>query len=52
MPVPPALAAADPEMARIVEKEERRQRENIVLIASENYASAAVLQATGSVLTN
>ena len=52
MPKPPALAASDPEMARIVEKEERRQRENIVLIASENYASAAVLQATGSVLTN
>lgn len=52
MPVPRALAAIDPEIARIVEKEERRQRENIVLIASENYASAAVLQATGSVLTN
>jgi glycine hydroxymethyltransferase len=52
MPVSPALAAIDPEMARIVEQEERRQRENIVLIASENYASAAVLQATGSVLTN
>jgi glycine hydroxymethyltransferase len=52
MPVPPALAATDPEMARIVEQEERRQRENIVLIASENYASAAVLQATGSVLAN
>lgn len=52
MPVPRALAASDPEIARVVESEERRLRENIVLIASENYASAAVLQATGSVLTN
>ncbi|MDA1297029.1 MAG: serine hydroxymethyltransferase [Chloroflexi bacterium] len=52
MAVPHALAANDPEIARVVESEERRLRENIVLIASENYASAAVLQATGSVLTN
>lgn len=52
MTVPPALAATDPEIAGVVEDEERRLRENIVLIASENYASAAVLQATGSVLTN
>jgi glycine hydroxymethyltransferase len=47
-----ALSARDPEIAEIVEKEKRRLRENIVLIASENYASAAVLEATGSVLTN
>lgn len=52
MPVPPALAASDPDIARVVEDEERRLRQNIVLIASENYASAAVLEATGSVLTN
>ncbi len=47
-----ALAAHDPDIARVVESEERRLRENLVLIASENYASAAVLAATGSVLTN
>lgn len=47
-----SLVKSDPEIAAIVEKEERRLRENIVLIASENYASAAVLAATGSVLTN
>lgn len=52
MAVPHALAEIDPEIAQVVESEERRLRENIVLIASENYASAAVLQATGSVLTN
>ncbi len=52
MSVPPSLAKSDPEIANIVELEERRLRENIVLIASENYASAAVLAATGSVLTN
>ena len=47
-----ALSARDPQIAEIVEKEKRRLRENVVLIASENYASAAVLEATGSVLTD
>lgn len=46
------LGASDPDIAKVVQDEERRLRENIVLIASENYASAAVLAATGSVLTN
>lgn len=46
------LGASDPDIAKVVRDEERRLRENIVLIASENYASAAVLAATGSVLTN
>ncbi|MEM6270180.1 MAG: serine hydroxymethyltransferase [Bacteroidota bacterium] len=36
----------------IIDKELRRQREGIELIASENYASEAVMRATGSVLTN
>ena len=52
MSVTPVLAASDPDIARVVDDEECRLRENIVLIASENYASAAVLAATGSVLTN
>jgi len=46
------LSAADPEVAELIAAEERRQRDKIRLIASENYVSAAVLAATGSVLTN
>ena len=52
----PALAATlqavDPEIADLIAAEERRQRDKIRLIASENYVSGAVLAATGSVLTN
>ncbi|RKT56169.1 serine hydroxymethyltransferase [Saccharothrix australiensis] len=51
-PPVPALSAADPEVARLVEAEARRQFEKIRLIASENYVSRAVLEATGTVLTN
>jgi glycine hydroxymethyltransferase len=47
-----ALADADPQVARLVEEEGRRQSEAIRLIASENYVSRAVLEATGTVLTN
>ena len=46
------LAEADPEVAQAIANEERRQHEKIRLIPSENYASKAVLEATGSVLTN
>src|SRR5271169_787445 len=46
------LAAADPEIARAVELELGRQRDEIELIASENIVSRAVLEAQGSVLTN
>ncbi len=42
----------DPEIAEAIRKESDRQRRNIVLIASENYASRAVLEAQGSPLTN
>jgi glycine hydroxymethyltransferase len=48
----PALAASDPEIAELVGAEERRQAEIIRLIPSENYVSQAVLEATGTVLTN
>jgi len=48
----PTLTQADPEIAELIHAEERRQRDSIRLIASENYVSAAVLAATGSVLTN
>ncbi len=46
------LAAADPELATLIEGEAKRQFEKIRLIPSENYVSAAVLEATGTVLTN
>jgi len=46
------LAKRDPEIAAVIRKEEERQRRKLVLIASENYASRAVLEAQGSVLTN
>src|SRR5215467_11913000 len=46
------LHAIDPEIADLIAAEERRQRDKIRLIASENYVSGAVLAATGSVLTN
>ncbi|MFI6410424.1 serine hydroxymethyltransferase [Streptomyces sp. NPDC050585] len=48
----PALAAADPELARLVTAEERLQAETLRLIPSENYVSAAVLEASGTVLQN
>ena len=48
----PTLSAADPEIAGLVEDEARRQRDSIRLIPSENYASRAVIEATGSALTN
>jgi glycine hydroxymethyltransferase len=42
----------DPELARAIAGERRRQEEHVELIASENYASPRVLEAQGSVLTN
>ncbi|WP_019633736.1 serine hydroxymethyltransferase [Actinomadura atramentaria] len=48
----PHLHRQDPDLAGLVEAEARRQFEKIRLIASENYVSPAVLEATGSVLTN
>jgi glycine hydroxymethyltransferase len=47
-----ALDATDPEIAALVRAEETLQTEKVRLIASENYVSEAVLEATGSVLTN
>src|SRR5579859_2298558 len=51
-PAIPHLAATDPEIAGLVQEEARRQYEKLRLIASENYVSTAVLEATGTVLTN
>jgi glycine hydroxymethyltransferase len=49
---PQTLAAADPEIFAAISNEERRQRDNLELIASENYASRAVREANASVMTN
>jgi len=46
------LRRTDPEIYDIIRNEERYELESIRLIPSENYASKAVLEATGSVLTN
>ena len=47
-----SLAEADPEIARAIDLELGRQRDEIELIASENIVSRAVLEAQGSVMTN
>ena len=46
------LRHVDPEIAAAIEGEQRRQQEHLELIASENLAGKAVLQAQGSILTN
>ncbi len=46
------LAETDPEIYEAIQKEIRRQNDNLELIASENFTSLAVLEAAGSVLTN
>lgn len=46
------LAQTDPAIAEILQKELQRQRDHLELIASENFTSAAVMAAQGSVLTN
>jgi glycine hydroxymethyltransferase len=46
------LKLTDPEVYESIQKEVERERENIVLIASENYASPAILEVQGSVFTN
>jgi glycine hydroxymethyltransferase len=48
----PHVASTDPEIADLIESEARRQFEKIRLIPSENYVSEAVLEASGTVLTN
>jgi glycine hydroxymethyltransferase len=48
----PKLSVSDPEIAELIAAEERRQADTVKLIPSENYVSRAVLEATGTVLTN
>ena len=46
------LRETDPQIYEVIQKELKRQQENIELIASENFTSLSVLEAQGSVLTN
>ncbi len=46
------LTSADKQVASLIEKERARQFQTLPMIASENYASRAVLEAQGSILTN
>jgi glycine hydroxymethyltransferase len=48
----PGLAEVDPEISNLILEEERREADTLRLIASENYVSRAVLEASGSLLTN
>jgi glycine hydroxymethyltransferase len=48
----PHLTSTDPELAALIEAEVQRQHDKLRMIASENYVSSAVLEATGTVLTN
>lgn len=48
----PNLQKSDPRLYKVIKSEEKRQKEGIELIASENYVSQAVLEAMGTVLTN
>jgi len=48
----PSLSEADPDVFMAVQNEHARQRDNIELIASENFTSRAVMEAQGSCLTN
>lgn len=50
--IDPPLSVTDPELDALIRAEERRQADTLRLIPSENYASRAVLEASGSVLNN
>jgi glycine hydroxymethyltransferase len=51
-PNDPSLAEQDPEIAQMIAEEQKREQLSVRLIASENYASRAVLEASGSLLSN
>jgi glycine hydroxymethyltransferase len=51
-PINASLASSDPAIAGLIDQEQNRQETHLELIASENFASRAVMEAQGSVLTN
>ncbi len=51
-PAIPTLTAEDPHLAQLINAEAARQHDKLRMIASENYVSRAVLEATGTILTN
>jgi glycine hydroxymethyltransferase len=51
-PPVPHVASTDPEVAELIDAEAKRQFEKVRLIPSENYVSLAVLEASGTLLTN
>ncbi|MET7421624.1 serine hydroxymethyltransferase [Dactylosporangium sp. NPDC005555] len=52
VPALPAITSSDPDLADLIQREASRQHDTLRMIASENYVSQAVLEATGTVLTN
>src|ERR1043166_9995745 len=52
MIVPSILSKEDPRIFKAIRSELKRQQDGLELIASENYASEAVMEAQGSVMTN
>ncbi len=48
----PNLKKTDPDLYRMLEAEDKRQEDNLIMIASENYVSKSVLEASSSTLTN
>ena len=46
------LREVDPEVAEAIERETLREERKVVLIASENYTTEAILEAQGAILTN
>ena len=47
-----SLEEMDPEVFNLIEHEKRRQRDGLVLIASENFTSKSVFDALGSIMSN
>ncbi|MEV4511496.1 serine hydroxymethyltransferase [Dactylosporangium sp. NPDC049525] len=52
VPALPTITTTDPDLADLIQREASRQHDTLRMIASENYVSQAVLEATGTVLTN
>ncbi|GAA3186339.1 serine hydroxymethyltransferase [Dactylosporangium siamense] len=52
VPALPTITSSDPDLADLIQREASRQHDTLRMIASENYVSQAVLEATGTVLTN